>query len=415
MSDLPDEEPGADAVVAASLETTVTELVARSGDLKGELVDFAHHSRFARQLTALMQAAADGGPLDESMVVRTIDHFVLEYRLRDGGTVVERFVAQRRPPLTEVEREMLLGWRDVVEGVFEVHRADDGICTAVFHNLVDDLHYRVHSNLGPDVFAAVQPGMFVYCRIVPVHPATGHWLISGHLIPFPPSVGPTLARAALRTATADPGLLRRNRDLYQRCWQLQADDRAAFIDLFGSDLVILPPTTAQARLIEHYRHHLARVSAAADADGSTPVPSSASNALTAEEMGRLPEDYLEADSVGVIYDETEGLNYYRDFGRLDEMFADPALAGDHTHLALLRTYLNDDTVSALPLRRLAQRHPDGVDPVFRILLRRPGFSWQRDGEDLLRTRKKEFFRQEAAPSFTVIGNRLAELLSTPEQ
>ncbi|NHU49733.1 hypothetical protein G9373_45450, partial [Rhodococcus sp. A14] len=32
------------------------------------------------------------------------------------------------------------------------------------------------------------------------------------------------------------------------------------------------------------------------------------------------------------------------------------------------------------------------------------------GEDLLRTRKKEFFQRETAPSFTVTGRRLAELL-----
>jgi hypothetical protein len=216
--------------------------------------------------------------------------------------------------------------------------------------------------------------------------------------------------------TADPSLLRRNRDLYQRAWQLQADVRAAFLDFFGTEVVILPPATAQARLIEYYRHHhLARVDTAATAAHDTPTNPAATHALTAEQMGRLPEDYLDADSVGLIYDETEGLNYYQDFGRLDAMFADPTLADDHTHITLLRAYLDDDTVSALPLRRLAQRHPDGVDPVFRTLLRRPGSSWHRDGDNLLRTRKTEFFQRETAPSFTVTGQRLTELLYTPTQ
>ncbi|MCZ4588223.1 hypothetical protein O4328_31885 [Rhodococcus opacus] len=406
MADLHEAQPGAEAPP----ETTLAELIARSGDLKSELVDFVQHARFDRQLTALLREAAGTGPLDEAVLVRTIDHFALEYRLRDGGTVVEQFVAQRRPPLTDDERAMLLGWREVVEGYFEVHpAADDDLGTVVLHNLVDDLNYPVHSNTGPDVVAALQPGMFVYCRIVPVHPVTGHWLISGHLLPFPSSSGPVLAQAAQEVLTADPSLLRRNRDLYQRAWQLQADARASFLDFFGTDLVILPPAAAQARLIEYYRHHLARADAATTAHDPPSSPA-APHALTAEQMGRLPEDYLDADSVGLIYDETEGLNYYQDFGRLDAMFADPALAGDHTHIALLRAYLDDDTVSALPLRRLAQRHPDGVDPVFRTLLRRPRFCWHRDGEDLLRTRKKEFFQRETAPSFTVTGRRLAELL-----
>lgn len=387
----------------------VAELVARSGTLKGELVDFAQRTCFARQLTARLHAAEDNGMLDEGAAVRTLDHFALQYRLHDGSTVVERFVAQRRPALTEDERAMLLGWRDVVEGLFEVHRSDDGADTVVLHNLIDDLHYAVHSNMGSEALAVLKEGMFTYCRIVPVHPDTDHWLISGYLSPFSQFSGPDVARAALQMAMADPGLLRRNPDLYRRAWRMQAEDRAAFIELFGSDLVILPPATAQERLTEHHRRRLEEATASAEANGK-PASPAADSVPTAEEMGRLPKEYMEADSVGLIYDEIEGLNYYLDFGRLDTLFADPDLARDRTYITQLREYLSDDTVSPLPLRRLVQRHPDGADPVFRALLRKPGFSWQRDGEELLRTRKKAFLHKEPAPSYSVVGERLAELL-----
>jgi hypothetical protein len=39
----------------------------------------------------------------------------LQYRLPDGQTVVDRFVASR-PDLEAADREMLLSWRDPVEG-----------------------------------------------------------------------------------------------------------------------------------------------------------------------------------------------------------------------------------------------------------------------------------------------------------
>lgn len=411
MLQVPHDDDTPDGTAAAeALSTPVTELVARSGELKGELVEFAQHPRFGRQLTARLRAAGSSGLLDEGIAVRTVDHFALQHRLHDGTTVVERFVAQRRPPLTVDERAMLLGWRDVVEGLFEVHRADDASGgTVVLHNLIDDLHYPVRSNMGSEALAVLEQGMFTYGRIVPVHPATGHWLVSGYLSPYPRSSGPDVARVALRMATADPGLLRRNRDLSRRAWQMQAEDRAAFIDLFGSDLVILPPATAQEQLTEHHRRRLEEATASAETDGRPTTDS----APGAEEMGRLPEDYMEADSVGLIYDEIEGLNYYLDFGRLDTLFTDPSLAGDHTSITQLRNYLSDDTVSPLPLRRLAWRHPDGADAVFRVLLRKPDFSWTRDGEDLLRSRKKSFFQQETAPSFSVVGERLAELLRIP--
>jgi hypothetical protein len=54
----------------------------------------------------------------------------------------------------------------------------------------DDLVYRVYSNIGRRAFATLRKGMFVVCRIVPVHPATDAWLVSGHLAVFP-QVGPT--------------------------------------------------------------------------------------------------------------------------------------------------------------------------------------------------------------------------------
>jgi hypothetical protein len=83
------------------------------------------------------------------------------------------------------------------------------------------------------------------------------------------------------------------------------------------------------------------------------------------------------------------------------LFADPALARDRTHLARLRECLHDESVSPLAIRRLVQRHPDSADLVFRALLRKPGFSWPRDGEKLLERHKKSYFRHE--PGKAVVG------------
>ncbi len=62
--------------------------------------------------------------VEEADAIGTIDRFALKYRLPDGQTVVDRFVASR-PDLTAADREMLLGWRDPVEGIFEI-RGQDG-------------------------------------------------------------------------------------------------------------------------------------------------------------------------------------------------------------------------------------------------------------------------------------------------
>jgi hypothetical protein len=170
---------------------------------------------------------------------------------------------------------------------------------------------------------------------------------------------------------------------------------------------VLPPAEAQDTLREHYHRQRQRALAGLDAKAAKRA---AKTGPAPELLEPLPEDLLTADSIGLVYDEVEGLNHYRDLGRLDELFADPALVRDRTRLTLLREYLDDDSVSPLAIRRLAQRHPDNVDKVFRTLLRKPRFSWTRDGEDLLRRRKKTHFDREPLPSISTVGERLAELL-----
>ena len=387
---------------------SIADLIDRAGDLKGELVAFAESPRFARTLDALLlEAADDDGRLDTERAVLAIDHFAVQHRLPDGRTVVERFVAQRRPRLSEDERAMVLGWRDVVEGFFEVGR-DHGEGLEL-HNLLDDVVYSVHSNMGRRALRQLRRGMFVVCRIVPVHPATDAWLVSGNIAAYPRSAGRQIAPIALQQVTAHPELMRRNPALLRRAWEMQAEHRAEFIAQVGSDLVVQPPHEAQETLREHYRR-LQR-NAVARLRGTAAERGAAVGAAP-EELGRLPEDLFDADSVGLVYDEIEGLNYYRDFGRLDALFADPAAARDPADLAQLRVYLHDDSVSPLAIRRLAQRHPDGADPVFRALLRKPGFSWSRDGEKLLRRHKQVYFDGEPTPSMSVVGERLVELLRT---
>ncbi|HEX5401398.1 MAG TPA: hypothetical protein VFX16_03755 [Pseudonocardiaceae bacterium] len=392
--------------LAAAGHTSIEDLLDRAADLKGELVAFAQGTRFERRLRALLCEAADPlGYLDEAVAVRAIDHFALQRRLSGGRTVVELFVAQRRPKLSDGEREMVLGWRDVVEGCFEVSRLDGA--AVELRNLLDDLVYRVYSNIGPAAFAKLRKGMFVLCRVVPIHPAVDAWLISGHLTMFPKSAGREIALAAARELTGHPELLRRNPAMLEQAWKVQAEHRAEFIAQVGSDLVVLPPVEARETLREHYRR--IRDRAVAKLDGKA-AKRATNTGPTPEDMVQFWDELLAADTVALIYDEIEGLTIFRDFGHVDSLFANPELARDRTNLARLRDWLHDESVTPLAFRLLAQRHPDGADPVFRALLRRPGFSWSRDGETLLRRHKKSFFDREPLPSISIVGERLTELL-----
>src|SRR4051812_22681709 len=92
-----------------------------------------------------------------------------------GGRAGRLEVAGRgRPGMEPAEREFLLGWRGVREGIFEVVGRDGPALLA--DNVIDDLRYRVHANVGPQIFDRMPPGSFLVTRAVPV---LDEWLISG--------------------------------------------------------------------------------------------------------------------------------------------------------------------------------------------------------------------------------------------
>ncbi|MEU2547206.1 hypothetical protein ABZ618_17490 [Streptomyces roseolus] len=384
-------------------EPSLADLIERSAEWKGLLVAFAQSARFDRWLTPLLlEAAGTERQLDEGEAIRITDHFVLRYRLPDGSTVVDRFVADRKD-LTTADREMLLGWRDPVEGVFEVrHKEGDAV---ILLNLVDDLEYRTYSNVGRAAFRGVPKGGFLHTCLVPVHSAGGAWLVSGAMASYPRSSATEIAQAALRLATHHPELVFRNPEKIEQGWQRMREDRAAFIEFCGSDELVLPPAEAE-NLLNAYYHHRQQAAVAAQ-------PSRARRKrLPGLDLPffELPSELADSDTVGVLYDQVDGLNFYADYGMLRDLFAEPTLTGRRQHQDLLRTYLREESITPLPIRRLAAAHPETADAVFRKLLRKPGFTWSEHGDALLRRRKPWYYESAPRPGVSVIGDRLRELL-----
>ncbi len=382
-------------------EPSLTDLIERSAELKAELVAFTQSARFDRWLTpVLLEAAGPERQLDEGRAINIIDHFALQYRLPNGATVVDRLVARRRD-LTEADREMLLGWRDPVEGIFEIQRKDGD--AVVLLNLIDDLEYRTYSNVGRSAFRGVSKGGFLHARVVPVHSADGAWLVSGAISYYPRSSAADIAQAALQLAVSQPELVFRNSEKIEQGWQQMRRDRAAFIKYCGSDELVLPPAEAEALLNAYYRQRQEGVLAESPVGArNRRLPGTAAPWFELQELADL-------NTVGVIYDEVDGLNFYPDYGMLRDLFADPALVTSKAHSDTLRAYLRERTIAPLPLRRLAASHLETVDTVFRKILRKPEFSWSEHGETLLRHRKAWYYEHEPRPGVSVIGTRLSEL------
>jgi hypothetical protein len=374
-------------------------LIERSAELKRDLVDFACSPRLERTLAAaVLEAGLD--ELEKADAISTIDWFALQYRMRDGRTVVDRFVASR-PDLDAADREMLLGWRDPVEGIFEIRSKDRD--AMILLNLIDDLEYRTYSNMGPAFLRQLPKGGFVHARLVPIHPAPGAWLISGMMTTYRKSDAEYIAKVALELAAKRPELVFRNPDKVEQGWKQMREDRAGFVAFFGRDELVLPPAEAGERLNAYYRQRQEAALARKPGRHRPPILPGLDVPIFEFPPG------LDADTVGVIFDDVDGLNIYPDYGTLRDLFGDPVLAADKRYAEVLRGYLGSETIAPLPLQRLAAAHPDTVDAVFRKILRKREFTWAEHGEELMRRRKAWYYEREPRPGVSVIGDRLLEL------
>ena len=313
-------------------------LIQRSAQLKRDLVGFACSPRLARSLAAAMAEAGLDEP-DEAALIGLVDRFALQYRLRDGRTVVERFVASR-PDLDAADREMLLGWRDPVEGIFEI-RGHDGDAIILL-NLIDDLEYRTYSNLGPGSFRELPEDGFVNVRLVPLSPVSGAWLVSGMMTSYHRSDAVYIAEVAMKLATIHPQLVFRNPEKVEQGWRQMREDRAGFVEFFGGDELVLPPGEAEGRLNAYYRQR--QEAALARRPGRRRPRNLPGVDVPAFE---LPDGLADVDTVGIIFDETDGLNFYPEYGLLRDLFADPALAADRRYADALRGCLGSETIEPL--------------------------------------------------------------------
>ncbi|WP_194925377.1 hypothetical protein [Catenulispora pinisilvae] len=383
----------------------VERLVEVCGDLKEGLVEYVWQPRFSKQVNTAMRRATDRRHgLDERSAMAAIDQLALETKLHDGTTIVQRFAEQHRPPFDDEQKAILLGWQDVVESIFEVreHLEGGGV---LLHNLLDDLLYPTWATNGPDAVAPMTPGSFAVTRIVPAHAEYDMWLFSGPQSLFGPDAGPVMAQSAMQTGMAGPRAMRRNTALVTKAWEMQAEERATFLEVAGADFVVGTPTEMRELLLAFRRERQRLIEEAHPAAGADDLAGPGP-----EDLVSLPDEILDAESLAVVYHEAEGLSYFAEFAAVAKPFTVPADQLSRALLARLKDFLNDETVPPHLIRRLAAQYPDTVDQVFAALLGKPGFSWTCDGETLLARKKPEFFDREPTPSITVTGTRLAELL-----
>jgi hypothetical protein len=367
-------------------------MLERAGELKGMLVDFAMSPRFDSELATVIWQSFPGGVVnDEAEFTMVLDRFALQHRLRSGGTVVEAFVAAH-PHLSDAERDMLLGWRDVVEGIFEVQGKDRD--AVLLFNFLDELTYRTRSNLGRTAFTPLKKRMIVVGRLVR---AGDDWMISGNPAAFPASTRDQMLATAAQEAMRNPEAVFRNPEKLAQARRLMDEQHDLFVELFGADLIVVAGSEVSGKVREFYHHVALQVSP----DAEPPDPA---------RLG-LDEELFTADHVAIHFVPGEGLSFYPDFHLIEEAFANPALLARRRYREVLTELLRDPDTSPEPLRQLAARDPSKANAVFEKLLKRKrGFCWDTEGEALLRQHKPSYFDGSQLPRTVPLSKTLSEAL-----
>ena len=183
------------------------------------------------RLVQLMDAAGPGGAVDEGLAIATMDHFASAVPAAEQRTkVLDKFLAAR--PRSERRRSRCVsGWRDPVD---EFREPAHGRRTrARLLNLIDDLEYRVYSNMGPAILRHCPRGGFVFARgacrqpsqrcPVPGHPSSARSSKSNR---------PRRARIALQMATERPSGLPGYPEKIAQGWEMMRAQRTAFVKVF---------------------------------------------------------------------------------------------------------------------------------------------------------------------------------------
>lgn len=402
----------------------ITRLIDRSSDLKGGLLDFAYLPKFGRWLGPMIEDIADElGVVDEQDAVMQADAFAMSYRFPDGSTLIDKFLATGPGKrLGNDDQRLLEAWSDDgIEDFFEVKEKDLKSDSLLLLSLSDNMEYRVYSNMGLAPLRQVTKGCILVGRIVPLTvpaedepvtaPPSDAWLISGSLAVQPKSNAPAIAQAALGIISRRPEGTFRNPDYLKRAWQTQRESRERFIEFFGSDEVVIAAADIDAKMTGYnlYVRNRALDELPATRAGKKKREQLASITGDGESGFALPENLYESKTIGVIYDEEDGISFVIDYAMAQEVFGNPKLLADKMYADLIRGYLRSEDVTPIPLRRLAEAYPETADEVFRRVTGKKTFTWPEHGENLLRKRKPWWYERELLPQVTIFGDRLLEL------
>jgi len=348
----------------------------RLGDIKAALIRFSQRPDLAEEFQAAFKErfGKNREPDSEEEWITFQDWFALEKELEGSGTVAQRFVEEHKHKMSEDIRELVLGWADVLDGLFEVNgKAEDGYAMKC---LINEKDYTVYPTTPEESFD-LAPGDFVYARIIP---AKGVHVFSGMLSRFESDGSQELRAWAYDTAVKlqmrVPRLaFKDNEEKLKKSLEITREHYEDFLGFFGSDEVVGTGREVQ----EKYRAFMDYLVF----EKRNPETGQPRSQAFEEETGQsyrhpdftFPKDLLRASDVGMLSDPVGGVEMLIDYQHFVGVFQSPeTLLEKEESEDLVLGYLHSDSISDVPFRKVAQRFPDHFGQVMGYYLDSEGIS-----------------------------------------
>jgi hypothetical protein len=365
----------------------------RIGDIKSALIDFSHRSEFMEDFeTAANVRFGEKKPKSDFEWVNFQDWFVLQYELNNRKTVAQRFTEHYKNYLSNDVHRLLKDWNQVIEGLFEVNGCDNG--KTYMKNLINEREYSVYTTASWEK-AELNSGDFVFARIVP---AMGFHIFSGALSIIQ-SDGSQRQRAGIYKTAVDIQMQYPAKAFQDNAKKLQKSRQAVrnqyddFMTFFGTDEVLGNGN----EILQQYQaffDYQAFEKVNPDT-GLTPA------AFYEQDTGKaykppivqLPEEVLENEDVAMLCDSEEGLSFLIQYRQFLDIFKDPDMhLGRFEAEDLVLGYLETESISDIPFKKVAKRFPGNFKKVMEYLGGQKGFGAV-EIDDLMREFKPHSFNK----------------------
>ncbi|MEZ7891592.1 MAG: hypothetical protein QMC67_07580 [Candidatus Wallbacteria bacterium] len=356
----------------------------RNAELKAEFIEYAKSPKYealhGKVLNTIFSAGSDvpdDGQITEikpenlqpEEYYNFLDWFALELKLEDNQTILDKFINENTGKFTAADLKIIECWRNVFESLFKIESiAEDGFYAI---NILNLKRYFLKPTVSMEDFTNVEKGTLLWARIFPFKQ---FHVFSGAIVQLMfEDINDTINYVVEMVLERPQVYFQDNPEGIDAAFKLQNLERELFMEHFGDDMLILDGAELKSNYNDFY------IKAAGDVaklrldlrkellknlkSSQKLLQSESSKPLeeNTHEFNSILEQYTKFDSVGIIYDQKEGINFYPDFRKFEALFSldnEETLEGDAKENDIIIEYLKNENISALPFKKMFEKYPD---------------------------------------------------------